>query len=370
MPLRVSPLHGPLTEDFVTQAVAGLAGTPGGVVALLPEAEQSRLPVLQACCRRLGVPLVGGVFPSLIVDGQERRQGVWLLRFDIMPPVRLESGGDDGWLGGLPDWVGATGWVEPTLFSVFDACLPNLYFLLRRMGDILDDQVAYAGANAGSETFQPMACLFDAERVVGQSVLLMLLPPGDGVAVEHGYGMPKRILRITGAEGNRIAALDDQPALQVYAAALAEDYGIALSPDNFYQHAVHYPFAVLADDSLIQVRIPVAVDEAGGMHCVGEVPQGGLVVIIEAPDVGESDCIPRLAGLLGQGAAPLLTFYCAGRRLHLGEDKAAREMADLARRSGTTTLLGALSLGEVSTDGQGRPAFHNAALVCLRLQDS
>jgi len=370
MPLRVSPLHGPLAEPFLTNALAGLAGTAGGVVALVPESERFHVPLLQACCRGLGIPLFGGVFPSLIVDGRDCRHGAWLLRFAVMPPVRLEDARGDGWLDGLSGWVAASGWTEPVLFSVFDATLPNLYSVLRRMGGVLDDQVVYAGANAGSETFQPMPCLFDADRLVDHSVLLMLLPLADDVAVEHGYAVPKRIMRITRAEGNRILALDEQPAFQVYAAALAEDYRVELSGENFYSHAVHYPFAVLADDSLVQVRIPVAVDDQGGMHCVGEFPESGLVVIMQAPDVDESDCIPHLARHLGQQAAPLLTFYCAGRRLHLGESKAAQEMADLARRSGTTTLLGAMSLGEISTDGQGSPAFHNAALVCLRLQES
>lgn len=348
----------------------GLAHTAGGVIALVPEAEKAKIPLLQECCRRLGVPLFGAVYPALIVDGRECRDGVWLLRFATMPPVRLLSGGQTAWLDTLPDWVAASNWAEPVLFSVFDACLPNLYAILRQMGERLDDQVIYAGANAGSETFQPMACLFDAQQVVGDSVLLVLLPQRSGLAVEHGYAVPTRMMRITRSLGNRILALDDRPAFQAYAEALGEDYGVALSADSFYQHAVHHPFAVLAGDSLVQVRIPVAHDDDGGVHCVGEVPEGGVVVIMRAPDLGESDCIPHLAQHLGQDGAPLLTFYCAGRRLHLGEDKAAVELADLASRCGTTTLLGALSLGEVSTDGQGRPAFHNAALVCLRLQDS
>jgi len=370
VPLRVSPVHAPLTEARLDEALARVAATSGGVIALLPEAERGSVPLLQDRCRKLGIALAGAIYPALIVQGRECRSGVWLLRFASMPPVRLESGLTSDWLDGLPGWVAASGWAEPVLFSVFDACLPNLYSLLRQMGERLDDSVVYAGANAGSESFQPMPCLFDAERMVADGVLLALLPLKDGLAVEHGYAVPTRIMRITRASGNRIQALDDLPAFQAYAAALAEDYGIDLTADSFYQHAVHYPFAVLADDSLVQVRIPVAFGDDGAMHCVGDVPEGGLVVIIRAPDVGESDCIPHLARHLGQRPAPLLTFYCAGRRMHLGEESAGREMAELARLSATEALIGALSLGEVSTDGQGRPAFHNAALVCLRLQES
>ena len=62
----------------------------------------------------------------------------------------------------------------------------------------------------------------------------------------------------------------------------------------------------------------------------------------------------------------LLVFYCAGRRLHLGE-RARGELALLQERSEAARLGGALSLGEIGHSLQwGCPLFHNAALVCCR----
>ena len=63
-----------------------------------------------------------------------------------------------------------------------------------------------------------------------------------------------------------------------------------------------------------------------------------------------SHTVDRIAqGLIkaegGLSGADLLTFYCAGRRLHLGADARAELMA-LHEKTGAGRLVGALSLGE------------------------
>ena len=61
----------------------------------------------------------------------------------------------------------------------------------------------------------------------------------------------------------------------------------------------------------------------------------------------------------------LLTFYCAGRRMHFGA-AASDELGRLAATTGVGALAGALSLGEITTSAEfGIPEFHNAAIVCL-----
>jgi coenzyme F420-reducing hydrogenase gamma subunit len=51
-----------------------------------------------------------------------------------------------------------------TLFMLFDAMIPNIASILDGLYLSLADRVRYVGVNAGSETFQPMPCLFDQDR--------------------------------------------------------------------------------------------------------------------------------------------------------------------------------------------------------------
>ena len=351
-----------------------------GVVALLPEAEQGNLPALQAVCRQLKVPLVGGIFPELLTSHGFATSGAWLMRVDERVPTFLVPG-----LGADPDAdaariaeqvmpvlpapTGSAPEPQPTLFLVVDAQMQNVATLLDGLYLRLADRVQYAGVAAGSETFQPMPCLFDESKVIGDGALALVIPGRVKTILEHGFTSPERVMTATATVGNRIVNIDWKPAFGVYQEIVRTECGVELTRENFYQWAVHFPFGILRANGEVVVRIPVALTEDGCVQCIGEVPENAMLVVLRAPTVEGGQCIERLARGLGEANGPLdraniLTFYCAGRRLHLGPD-AATEIRELAERTGAHAIAGALSLGELgSTSVGGYPLFHNATLVC------
>lgn len=357
-----------------------------GLLALVPEAEAGQVPLLQQLCRERGVPVVGAIFPALVEADRFISQGLWLLRLNQMPATFLiadvNHGVDDA-ATRISTAVeshlvrrrsGAASHVRPTLFLVFDGLLTNIATILDGLYLRLADQVEYAGVNAGSESFRPMPCLFDAERSVGQGVLGLLL---DGVAptvLAHGYPVPERVMTATSTEGNCIQSIDWRLAFEVYREIIGQEYGIDLTRDNFYQYAVHFPVGILRASRDVVVRIPVALNDDGSILCVGEVPENAVLTLLQAPGVQGSQCVNQLVQALRGGPLrdgqhqDLLTFYCAGRRLHLGE--AARiELAELQALTGAGVMGGALSLGEIGCIGhRGYPTFHNATLVCTPWQ--
>ena len=344
----------------------------GGVLALLPEAEAAGLPLLQALCAARDLPLVGAIFPALLGPSGFSSQGVCLLRFAVMPAYALLDGfGPDASAaaGRIAAFVnGAVDPAEsPTLFLLGDAMVPNVTSILDALYLELADGVHYAGVNAGSETFAPMPCLFDGQRLTQGGALCLILGQHRPPSLEHGFDTPARSLTATSTEGNRILRIDWRPAFEVYQELVAQDHGIALTAENFYTYGVHYPFGILRAAGDLTVRIPVALAEDGALICVGEVPPNSVLVLLKADEVDTSRCVPDLARAL-TAARPvenLLAFYCAGRRMHMGAS-ADREVAQLFAAVGPKTMAGALSLGEIgSRQAWGYPLFHNAALVAL-----
>ncbi|MBL8260300.1 MAG: FIST C-terminal domain-containing protein [Candidatus Competibacteraceae bacterium] len=343
-----------------------------GVLALLPEAELPRVGVVQESCRALGLPLSGALFPALLLDAEFVARGVWLLRFNRMPPAGLiadlNAPGEDPAERIAAAVVPHLTDRRPTLFAVFDAVLPNVGSILDGWYLKLADRVRYVGVNAGSETFQPMPCLFDRDRLVQNGVLWLLWPDEVGAVIEHGYQVPDEMLTATSTEGNRIVSIDWRPAFEVYQELMRVRYGIDLTRDNFYHYATHFPFGILrANDELI-VRIPVALEDDGSLFCVGEIPANAVLALLQGPDAGSTQTVERIARALSRQAplvgSELLTFYCAGRRLHLG-GHARGELAALRAQTGAGCQAGALSLGEIGNSYEwGYPLFHNAALVC------
>lgn len=352
---------------------------PGmGVLALLPESEREAVSTLQEGCAFLNVPLLGGVFPELIVDEVFARSGCWLLRFDEAPFYVLQDN--------LPrDSESATrvaevlasqvraklgrASTEATLFLLFDAMVPNISSMLDELYLRLANRVHYAGANAGSETFQPMPCLFDNTRTAGNALLAILVKQHHGAILEHGYRLPASSYTATAAEGNRISHIDWRPAFEVYCELVRAQYGVEITRDNFYEYAVHFPFGIVRANHNVLVRIPVALGDDGSLVCVGEVPAHSVLTLLQAPDPNSrhtvDGLIERLASLNGGVAGrDLLLFYCAGRRMHLGANAAEAELLDMRQRSQAGQMMGALSLGEIGASSlRGYPLFHNATLV-------
>jgi len=348
-----------------------------GVCALIPESKKETVSELQVACSRRRIPLVGGIFPALLKNGEFLTDGVWLLCFPEMPYYALHEN--------LPSDPDKTEQVteriaadirtqidhtpDVTLFMLFDAMVPNIATLLDQLYLQLANRVHYAGANAGSETFQPMPCLFDGKRIINNGVLLMLLKPHRGAILEHGYYAPAHTVYATSTAGNRISQIDWRPAFEVYQELVRKQYNVEITASNFYEHAVHFPFGIVRANHHVVVRIPVALHEDGSLFCVGEVPANSMLTLLESPSVDTQETlrvlIDGMTALNGDPAGTeLLLFYCAGRRMHLGIEKATVELQELTARAKATQIAGALSLGEVGgSTVQGYPLFQNATLV-------
>lgn len=347
-----------------------------GVLALVPEAEKTGVERLQRACLEAAVPLVGAIFPALLDENGFVGRGAWLLRLDRMPYVALypDLPPDEGLtkvLDGIAEALAPRlgDGDDLTLFMIFDAMVHNIGSILDELYLRLANRVYYLGANAGSETFQPMPCLFDGERVVGNGLLVMLLEPHCGGVLEHGYAVPERMITATSTEGNRIIQIDWRPAFEVYQELVRSEYAVEVTRENFYRNAVHFPFGIVRANGITLVRIPVALDEDGSLFCVGEVPANAVLTLLRAPEVDSRRTLETVVEGLTELNGPidgrdLLLFYCAGRRLHLGLQAGEGELRGLAATSRAGCLAGALSLGEIgSTTQWGYPLFHNATLV-------
>lgn len=346
-----------------------------GVMALLPEKEAHRLEALQSTCAALDVPLFGGIFPALIAQSKFLAEGMLLLCFELAPHHFLVDKLQEGGSKKIAQAIKAASPAQSglghraKLFLLFDGMVGNINTLMGEVHLQLQSPPLYSGINAGSETFQPMPCLFDATRCVGDGVLGVFLPEDAQPVIRHAYPASESRMRASSSVGNRIVSIDGRPAFEVYQEVVAREYGQVLTSANFYELAVHFPFGLVTAVDIV-VRIPVALGEDGSLVCVGEVPPDSMLHLLKAPVLEESDCVTEIVYAIAeqspsQGVQSLLTFYCAGRRLHFGA-RAEEELAALQEDTQCKEQFGALTLGEIDSEADLEfPRFHNAALVCF-----
>jgi hypothetical protein len=366
------------TDVIASQLASWLQEYPEmGVLAMLPEAAKAEVATLQSVCRAQHIPLYGAIFPQLVFGTEFRNSGVCLLRFDTMAYAVLHdslpsdavnaSKAADLIVADLRPYLDDE--IPATLFLMLDAMLPNISTLLDELYLRLANRVNYAGVNAGSETFQPLPCLFDTHKVVGNGVLAILLKPHQGAILEHGYQIQEQSLPATSTEGNGIIQIDWRPAFEVYQELVYSQFGVAIDRENFYRYAVHFPFGILRANHNVLVRIPVMLDDDNALFCIGEVPAHAMLTLLEAPRVDSLSTLETLqkglSELRGDPAAnELLLFYCAGRRQHLGDVAAAEELRAFSQLTQAKVVAGALALGEIGGSTLwGYPLFQNATLV-------
>jgi hypothetical protein len=383
---RLEYIGGASEEAFAAVFAGAPAG--GGFLAILPEREKDAVPLLQRAARAAGVPVVGGIFPALVRDDEFVSSGAWLVRFDEMPRAWLfgrvpadpaenaafVAAAAEEFNGHL-DALGADG--DATLLMFFDALVPNVGTTLDGLYARMADRVNYLGANPGSESFQPMPCLFDGDRVVGGGLLALVLPGHGGGVVEHGYGMPEKIIHATAASGNCIATIDWRPAFDVYREFVLGEYGVEITKDNFFENSVHFPFGIVRANGGVLVRIPVVLSPDGSLFCIGEVPASSVMTLLKASEASSADTVEAVhrgltaigTGGSGGSGGDALLFFCAGRHIHLGDAGAAAELSRFRSRTGAGRVAGARSLGEIGPSALegGLPFFHNAALVAMAL---
>ena len=126
-----------LTPEAIEQVLQewAPASSRAGILALLPEAEKDRIPLLQAAAERHSMALAGAVFPALLRGDDFVNSGAWLLCFDTMPQHFLLPDINAG-AGKAADRVVAAVRRElgnspplaekPTLFMIFDGMVPNI----------------------------------------------------------------------------------------------------------------------------------------------------------------------------------------------------------------------------------------------------
>ncbi|MCU0624379.1 MAG: FIST C-terminal domain-containing protein [Gemmatimonadaceae bacterium] len=321
-------------------------------------------PILRSC----GKPVWGAVFPQIVIGHEHLERGAIVvglpdaLRATVI--ARTSDAGTD-----LDTLVADA--VDPDVGD--SALLVLVDGLSRRVAALINAlflnfglTVNYIGGGAGSLTLKQKPCLFTADGMLEDAAVLLQLPRPNGVGVAHGWEVVSEPLKVTRAEGTTILELDHEPAFDVYRRLVTPRHGADFDAASFFGVAKAYPFGIRKLDGEVVVRDPIMVDDRGGLVCVGEVPEGGFVHVLNgdaARLIGAARLARERAGAsLGDGRAPRLRVLidCISRVLFL-DAQFTDELA--AIDDAAVPMIGALTLGEIANSGNDFLEFYNKTAV-------
>jgi hypothetical protein len=107
------------------------------------------------------------------------------------------------------------------------------------------------------------------------------------------------------------------------------------------------------------------------LSCIAEIPQGGLVWIMEGDAESvlaatDAACRDSLAALGDHPPLGILAFDCIARRGVLGDRGIHTEIQRLAAIAGAAPVAGFYTYGEIART-RGMRGFHNQTLVVLSI---
>ena len=336
-------------------------------LAAAPRLEQAR--VLDDPLQGRSLPIVGGVFPGVVVERAHRSEALVLvglprrLRTAIVhdvgsgPPSRSA-------LAGLQQAV-AEG--SGTVLAFVDAMSEGIEELLTAVFDEVGPFASYLGGGAGSLELASGPCILTNEGVLADAAVIGVLDAPSAVGVAHGWRPVGEPMQVTAGSGRTVVELDHEPAATVYLRAVEAHRGQALDLDRFPEIAPSYPLGIVRLDEEFVVRDPVAIDETS-LVCIAEVPERAFVRLLH----GDAQALLAAAERSAQDARAHastqdeigLVLDCISRALHLGE----RFDEELAVADPGVPWVGALSIGEISNPGDRFLELHNKTVLAARIQ--
>lgn len=227
----------------------------------------------------------------------------------------------------------------------------------------------FFGGGAGDDArFEHTVVFCGTEVASDAAVALEILSDKPiGVGVRHGWAPGGERMRVTAAEGMRLASLNAVPAAEVFAEH-ASTTGQHFDPQEPIPFFLHNVLGVEAPEGF-RLRVPLAVGEDGSVSCAADVPAGAAACVMttsaaEAADAAAWATRAALEQMEGNEPAVALVFDCVATRLRLGSHFGA-ELDAVQRELGEVPLAGFNTYGQIAQAEGQFSGFHNCtAVVC------
>jgi hypothetical protein len=345
----------------------------GDVVAImLGEKNKPNIGELISRLNENRIEFFGGIFPGIVYGNYKYDEGAIIMTLPALEKPFLIRGLDSEQIE-IPDF-GKQMMEDPgrkyTAMIMVDGLASNISLFLAEMFNCLGNSVHYFGGGAGSLTLKQEPCLFTSEGFVQDAAIVTFIKLESTLGVRHGWERIMGPIVATKTRKNIIKELNWKNAFQVYRETVEGDSGEKLTPENFFDIGKGYPFGIHKEGMEDIVRDPITVNEKGELFCVGEVPENTILSILR----GKQDSLIRAAGQAAGDCLHIesrtirqsLIADCISRVVFL-EKNFPKELETVNHKihslDNRQTLKGMLTLGEISSYGEGFLEFFNKTIV-------
>jgi hypothetical protein len=318
---------------------------------------------LEAILKVNGKPLLGGIFPEIIADGERKGVGFVLIPlYEFIDICVYETNKEDK--DEKPDVESCLIDAAKDIAGVF--CFVNALWeqktsFMYHLYDELGPFVNYLGGGAGSLSFKSFPCVFANHKVIEHGAVIGLTRNPLSIGVAHGWLPISEPIKVTETCSNTVISLNWQPAFEVYKSKVELHSKKTITEENFFEIAKSYPLGLVRLDDEMIIRDPYST-ERGMLNIVDEVPGGEYIRIMHGNMAslleGANSAVSK-SKINTQDEITQFCIDCISRVLFMQEEF-TEELSFLNQNQ---TANGILSIGEIANPGNASLELFNKTVV-------
>jgi len=324
--------------------------------------EELLIPLLQKSIK----PIIGGVFPELIFNGERKQGGVILLPLPFKLNTQLFdlSETPEDFLKQLGSGQKDSQEKSSTLFVFIDALSSNKVSFIESLFNFFSINPTYIGGGAGSLKFEPFSCIITNNGIYANAAIIGWVNKKIALGVAHGWHSVSAPLKVTKARKNQLMSINWKPAFEVYKEIVEAHSEMKFTADNFFNIAKSYPLGISKIDAEMVVRDPFMVID-NVLHMVDNINEGEYIEILH----GNLDSL--LAGALkardiaisksedGMDKNSVFCIDCISRVLYMENDF----LKELETIGSDADVTGILTIGEIANSEESFLEIYNKTIV-------
>jgi len=337
--------------------------------ALITIAEHTEVDInaLIAQLNAIGLRFIGGIFPKVIHDNAVLEKGIVINTLEHVESLFLVEN-----ISSKSYNIPHINFEVNTAYSLLtyvDGLTSHISHYLSELYETYGMQTNYFGGGSGSLSLEQQPCVFCNEGIYQDAAVVCVMQMTSTIGVRHGWQKVDGPFIVTKAEGNVIKEINWQNPFEVYKDVVEAHSKNTFTDSNFFDIAKGYPFGIVKNNAECVVRDPLMVNDTNELVCVGELEDNTLVDILNGSNNSLIEAAKSAAEeSIKQATQPkkAIIIDCISRVLFL-EDNFNKELTAI-----TTTIKdqfpeisisGALTLGEISSYGEGFLEFYNKTVV-------
>lgn len=328
------------------------------LMILVGEKSSNDLEGIREYLNNKDIRFFGGIYPRLLVEDKCLRDGFIIqiyqpVYLSIVLPCLMRFKMDKSLIK------------DNTALVLSDGLSSKVQDLMDTIYDKVGNEVTYIGGGAGFYDLSQRPCIFDNKGVYQDVAYVCIIKNKTKIAVKHGWNKLDGPYNVTESHGNIISKIDGYSAFHIYRDVMEEVERITLYKSDFFIYAKDHPFGIVQKGKYdLIVRDPISITDSEEIICVANIPEGSDVYILKGDKNSLLSSSLEIAEQISLNAPekyqPML-FNCISRAMFL-EGDFQEELKNIQRKL-NYKVIGALSIGEISSTKTGEVIIHNKSTV-------